>query len=113
MNIDLLHWYVHLPMFQVLRETIKRLLQVALDRGVSSIAIPSLGAGKLGYPHQMVAVTLFSEVLLFNQKHPSCIKKFIFVLAENSVYESFIKVYTQHLCESGTHAAEVIMDTVF
>lgn len=105
--------YVHLSIIQVLMETMKNLLRVALDRGISSIAIPSLGAGKLGYPHQMVAVTLFSEVLLFNQKHPSCIKKFLFVLAENSVYESFIKVYTQQLCETGSHAAEVINDIVF
>lgn len=82
---------------QVLRETMRNLLQVCLNRSVTSIAIPSLGAGKLGYPHNVVADILFTEVLGFNNQHPSFFKKIIFVLSENEIYETFMKVYVQRL----------------
>ena len=91
---------------QVLKSTMKNLLKVCLENGISSIAIPSLGTGNLGYPHYVVATILLRELILFNKEHPSRITS-TFVLAENAVYEGFIKVYAQNLCENGSEKVEV------
>ena len=94
-----LNSYVHALFIKVLRETVKNLLQVTSDRDISSIAIPSLGTGKLGYPISVVAKILFSEILLFKSKHPSSLEKVVFVLNEDEKYEYFMKIYLQHLLE--------------
>ena len=65
---------------------------------MTSIAIPSLGAGKFGYPQHIVADIIFTEVLVFNQQHPAFLQKMVFVLSEKDVYEHFMKVYVQQLC---------------
>ena len=83
---------------QTLREAIQNILQICLNRNMTSIAIPSLGAGKLGYPHHIIADILFTEVLVFNQQHPAFLQKVVFVLSEKEIYESFMKVYVQQLC---------------
>ena len=87
----------------------RNVLKVCLDKGVSSIAIPSLGAGNLGYPHHVVADVMFNEVLIFNSQHPSFFKEIIFILTERKVYESFIKVYAQQLCDSSTKEVSSFM----
>ena len=84
----------------------KNVLKICLKNGISSVAIPSLGTGNLGYPYHVVATILLRELILFNKEHPSHIM-FTLVLAENAVYEGFIKVYAQNLCEEGSGKAEV------
>jgi O-acetyl-ADP-ribose deacetylase (regulator of RNase III) len=73
---------------------------------MTSIAIPSLGAGKLGYPHHIIADILFTEVLVFNQQHPAFLQKVVFVLSEKEIYESFMKVYVQQLCVCSSEEVE-------
>ena len=87
----------------------RNVLKVCLDKGVSSIAIPSLGAGNLGYPHHVVADVMFNEVRIFNSQHPSFFKEIIFILTERKVYESFMKVYAQQLCDSSTKEVSYFM----
>ena len=78
----------------------QNVLQICFDQSLTSIAIPSLGTGQLGYPHHLVADVVISEVLGFNEKHPNFLKKVVFVLAERDTYEKCIKVYAEKLLTS-------------
>ena len=82
---------------QALRETVRNILRICLNRTITSIAIPSLGVGKLHYPHHVVASVLFTEALVFNEKRPAFFQKIVFVLSEKEIYESFMKVYIEQL----------------
>ena len=98
-GFDVYYTYIHLYRFmQALRETIRNILQVCLKQNITSIAIPSLGTGKLGYPHHVVADILFAEILVFNETHPAYFKQMVFVLSKKEIYESFMKVYVKQLC---------------
>lgn len=97
---------------QALRETVRNILCICLNRIITSIAIPSLGVGKLRYPHHVVADVLFTEVLAFNEKHPTFFKKIVFVLSEREVYESFMKVYIEQLHICSTEAVSYLIFSI-
>lgn len=82
---------------QAMRETIRNVLHVCQNRSLTSVAFPSLGTGKLGYPPHVVADILFTEVLVFNNKHPAFFQDVVFVISEKEMYESFMKVYIKQL----------------
>ncbi|KAL9972371.1 hypothetical protein ACROYT_G018656 [Oculina patagonica] len=56
---------------QELRNIIKKCLSAAQKRSLVSIAIPAIGTGNLGYPHDRVAAASFDEVLKFSKNNPS------------------------------------------
>ncbi|XP_022795889.1 poly [ADP-ribose] polymerase 14-like isoform X2 [Stylophora pistillata] len=55
---------------KVLRDIIKKCLDEAQKRGVSSIAIPAIGTGNLKFPHDRVATASFDEVFSFSKNNP-------------------------------------------
>ena len=84
------------------REAVQNVLQICFSQSLSSIGFPSLGAGKLGYPDHFVADVIISEVMAFNEKHPSFLKQVVLVLAEKDIYGHFMKVYAEKLQTSTT-----------
>lgn len=93
------HTHVHtcILFIQALRETVRNVLHVCWNKSLSSVAFPSLGTGILGYPPHVVADILFTEVLVFNNKHPAFFRDVVFVIYEKEIYESFMKVYIKQL----------------
>lgn len=91
------HVYTCILFIQALRETIRNVLHVCRNKSLSSVAFPSLGTGILGYPPHVVADILFTEVLVFNNKHPAFFRDVVFVISEKEIYESFMKVYIKQL----------------
>lgn len=61
----------NMTILQVLRGIIKKCLNEAQQRSLSSIAIPAIGTGNLNFPHDRVATASFDEVLKFSKKNPS------------------------------------------
>ena len=89
------------------REAVRNILQICLDLSITSIAFPSLGTGKLGYPHDVVADIILAEVLGFNKRHKKFFERFVLVLSETDVYEIFMKVYAEKLQLSMTEKVRV------
>ena len=87
----------------------QNILQICLDQSLTSIAIPSLGTGKLGYPHHLVADVVISEVLGFNEKHPKFFKKVVLVLSERHVYEKCMKIYAEKLLTSTSEKVRLVI----
>lgn len=54
-------------MFQVIEKVIKGCLEKAVKEGVTSVAFPSLGCGKLSYPRDQVARAMMKEIRNFAQ----------------------------------------------
>ena len=76
------------------------MLQTAKEKGVTSIAIPSLGVGNLNYPASVSARILFDQVIAFHAQFPKAtIQKFHFVIYEKKVYEEFSKEYAQRMSD--------------
>ena len=61
--------------FQVLRDIIKKCLEEAQKRSLSSISIPAIGTGNLNFPRDRVAAASFDEVFTFSKKNPISILK--------------------------------------
>jgi len=56
-------------MFQVLHDLLSKCQKEATRRGFSSIAIPAVGTGQLGFPPQEAARITYQALLQFYQKH--------------------------------------------
>ena len=54
-----------------MRDIIKKSLEEAQKRSLSSIAIPAIGTGNLQFPHGRVAAASFEGVMTFSKKNPS------------------------------------------
>ena len=54
---------------QVLRDILKKSLNEAHKRSLTSIAIPAIGTGTLKFPHDRVATASFEEVLTFSKRN--------------------------------------------
>ena len=95
---------------QEFRETMHALLQRAKKKGVTSIAIPSLGVGNLNYPASVSARILFDQVIAFHAQFPKAtIQKFHFVIYEKKVYEEFSKEYAQRMNDGAQ--VRIVMST--
>lgn len=57
-------------------------LQRASEAGHSSIAFPAVGAGKLGYPANIVSKAMFNAVETFYTSKPASALRVVFVLFE-------------------------------
>ena len=76
----------------------RAVLQAAKGKGVSSIAIPSLGVGNLNYPASVSARILFDQVIAFHAQFPDAsLQKFHFVVYEKKAYDEFSKEYAQRM----------------
>ena len=54
-----------------MRDIVKKSLNEAQKRSLSSIAIPAIGTGNLQFPHDRVAAASFDEVISFSKKNPN------------------------------------------
>ena len=52
---------------QALRQLIAKSLDAVHTKGLTSIAIPAIGVGKLGFPEQLVATIMLDEVRKFSR----------------------------------------------
>ena len=76
----------------------RAVLQAAKEKGVSSIAIPSLGVGNLNYPASVSARILFDQVIAFHAQFPKAsLRKFHFVIYEKKTYDEFSKEYARRM----------------
>ena len=50
---------------------VTKCLDLASQRGYATVALPALGTGNLGYPHNIVAQTMLGAVDRFLQTNPS------------------------------------------
>jgi len=55
---------------QALRQLIAKSLDAVHTRRLTSIAIPAIGVGKLGFPEQLVATIMLDEVRQFSSHKP-------------------------------------------
>ena len=70
----------------MLRDIVKKSLNEAQKRNLSSIAIPAIGTGNLQFPHDRVAAASFDEVVSFSKKNPnSIIKEVHFVVYDKDL----------------------------
>ena len=95
---------------QILREAVQNILQICFDKSLTSIAFPSIGTGNLGYPSNIVADVIFSEVIAFSEKHPLYFKRVVLVLPERSKFQSFMKVFAEKL---QVHSIENVSVSMF
>ena len=82
---------------QSLRDFVKNLLETASRNGFQSIAIPAIGTGYLGFPHDVVASTIHSTVSQFMRENLSTsLKKVVLVVHskdDKSVKVRFLYMY--------------------
>ena len=57
--------------FQILRQFMVTCLSTAHKSNMTSIAIPAIGTGNLGYPRDKVAAAMYDEVRKFSKTNPS------------------------------------------
>ena len=64
-----------------MRQVIVDSLQLASQRGFTSVALPAMGTGNLQFPRDVVADTMFSTVMEFSKINPrTTVKDVRFVL---------------------------------
>ena len=86
------------------------MLQTAKEKGVTSIAIPSLWVGNLSYPASVSARILFDQVIAFHAQFPNAtLQKFHFVVYEKKVYEDFSKEYAQRMSDGAQVCCTIII----
>ena len=62
-------FYSYMLLMQVLHTLIIKLLQKANTDGMTSVAIPAIGTGNLGFPRDIVAKEMFESVAEFSQNN--------------------------------------------
>ncbi|XP_070569404.1 uncharacterized protein [Ptychodera flava] len=65
---------------KILRNIIKRSLKTAHESKMSSIAIPAIGTGYLGYPKDVAARIIYEEIVKFSKQEPRTPLKEIIVV---------------------------------
>ena len=64
-----------------MRQVIADSLQLASQRGFTSVALPAMGTGNLQFPRDVVADTMFNTVMEFSKTNPrTTVKDVRFVL---------------------------------
>ena len=64
-----------------MRQVIVDSLQLASQRGFTSVALPAMGTGNLQFPRDVVADTMFNTVMEFSKTNPrTTVKDVRFVL---------------------------------
>ncbi|XP_019851552.1 PREDICTED: poly [ADP-ribose] polymerase 14-like [Amphimedon queenslandica] len=82
---------------KVLRKIAVKCLDECTRLKVKSLSMTSIGAGKLGYPNDIVAKALLEETAIYLKKNKgnTTIELVRFVIYEQTVYDEFNKVYQQ------------------
>ncbi len=75
----------------------KTILRIAEDNGVTSIAIPSLGVGKLHYPAHISAKIILKEITEFQARKPGTNIEFNLVVFDQDHYQEFSKQYAREI----------------
>ena len=69
------------PYFKVYRKFVGGCLTSSHTAGMTSIAFPAIGTGRLGVPHAAAAKWMFDEAIDFSESNPgSSLKEISFVL---------------------------------
>ncbi len=87
---------------QVFRDTITQILRIAKSNSISSIAIPSLGVANLSYPENVSARILFEEIIAFHSRYPNSIQKYMLVIYDKNVFQTFSKEFAQQMSRQST-----------
>ena len=84
-----------LDLFQIFREVVQKCLAECTRLGVKSVAIPSIGAGKLKYPDNVVSKILLEEAALYMKQNSekTSLQLVHFVLFDQHVYDVFQKIH--------------------
>jgi len=77
---------------QLLAACYRNSLQLALEKGIKTIAFPSISTGAYGYPVELACRIALNEVLLFNAAHPE-IQKVIFVCFDEITYQAYLDAH--------------------
>ena len=91
----------------MLRSVVKKCLQECTRLKAKSISIPSIGAGNLGYPADVVATCLLEETTSYMSKNKgkTSLQLVHFVIFDGTVHQAFQDRYSQ--MESGKNATVV------
>ncbi|MBW2107081.1 MAG: O-acetyl-ADP-ribose deacetylase [Deltaproteobacteria bacterium] len=73
---------------RLLKSAYQRSLEVALAKGIRSVAFPSISTGAYGYPLEKAAVVALSTVMDFVRAHPQ-IERVRFVLFSEKAFNAF------------------------
>ncbi|XP_034430831.1 protein mono-ADP-ribosyltransferase PARP14-like [Hippoglossus hippoglossus] len=65
---------------KILSAIFKNCLDKAEDAGLTSISLPAVGTGNLGFPRHLVASSMLSEISAFSMKKPKHLKEVVIVL---------------------------------
>lgn len=74
----------------LLKSAYRRSLEVARDKGIRSVAFPSISTGVYGYPMEEAAPVALRTVIEFLQKHPQ-MERVRFVLRSEKALQAFEK----------------------
>uniref|UniRef100_A0A1X7U0T8 Macro domain-containing protein n=1 Tax=Amphimedon queenslandica TaxID=400682 RepID=A0A1X7U0T8_AMPQE len=97
---------------KVLRKIAVKCLDECTRLKVKSLSMTSIGAGKLGYPNDIVAKALLEETAIYLKKNKgnTTIELVRFVIYEKRVYDEFSKVY-QQLSAGATKRKTLLLST--
>ena len=70
-------------------------LTVAMDKGIRSIAFPSISTGVYSYPLEQAAVVAVNTVCDFIEKHPDDFDEILWVLFSDSAKEAYDKAISK------------------
>ncbi|XP_069389111.1 protein mono-ADP-ribosyltransferase PARP14-like [Paralichthys olivaceus] len=70
---------------KLLSAIFKNCLDKAEDTGLTSIALPAVGTGNLGFPRDLVASLMLTEISAFSMKKPKHLKEVVIVLYAGDV----------------------------
>jgi len=77
---------------QLLAACYRNSLQLALEKGIKTIAFPSISTGAYGYPVELACRIALNEVLKFIAAH-SEIQKVIFVCFDEITYQAYLDAH--------------------
>ncbi|XP_022795893.1 poly [ADP-ribose] polymerase 14-like [Stylophora pistillata] len=80
---------------KVLRDIIKKCLEEAQKRSLSTISIPAIGTGNLNFPRDCVAAASFDEAVVFSKKNPSTSLKAVHLVVYDKDLQSLQAFQTE------------------
>ena len=76
-----------------MRKVILDSLQLASQKGFTSVALPAMGTGNLQFPRDVVAATMFNTVMEFSKTNPGTTVKdvrFVLYIGDQSTIDASI-----------------------
>ncbi|OCT63240.1 protein mono-ADP-ribosyltransferase PARP14 [Xenopus laevis] len=83
----------------LLRKIVKSCLELLEQHQLKSISFPAIGTGSLGFPKDLVATVMFSEVFQFSSNNkPQSLQEVAFILhpSDTDTIKAFTREFTKH-----------------